>query len=152
MSDDLVNRAREVLDGVTPGPWREDGPTWNKIVWSDADNRVCFMAHSNGLNDYRDEATARFIAASRQLVPKMADCIEALQAEVREMALQYLATAGQAQEALAEVERMRGALRALMDVVDHPDQNDNKLSRYHYDWHRIDDEINSARAALDPRP
>ena len=81
-----------------------------------------------------------------------ADRIEALEAEAREMALQYLATAGQAQEALAEVERMRGALRALMDVVDHPDQNDNKLSRYHYDWHRIDDEIDSARAALDPKP
>ena len=108
-----VFEALEVLDGVTKGPWREDGPTWNKIVWSDADNRVCFMAHSNGLNDYRDEATARFIAASRQLVPKMADCIEALQAEVREMALQYLATAGQAQEALEQVERLRDALNQI---------------------------------------
>lgn len=46
----------------TPGPWHADGPVWNQIVWTDGDNRLCFMAHSNGLDDARDEANARRIA------------------------------------------------------------------------------------------
>ena len=46
----------------TPGPWHFDGPVWNQIIWTDGDNRLCFMAHSNGLNDDRDIANARRIA------------------------------------------------------------------------------------------
>ena len=48
----------------TKGPWRADGEPWNRIVWSSADNRVCFMAHSSGLNDARDIATSNLIAAA----------------------------------------------------------------------------------------
>ena len=51
----------------TPGPWRADGDTYNRVVWSDADNRVCFMAHSNGLDDIRDIATSNLIAAAPDL-------------------------------------------------------------------------------------
>jgi hypothetical protein len=50
--------------GFTPGPWRVDGPPWNQIVWSDHENRICFLAHSNGLDDERDLATGRLIAAA----------------------------------------------------------------------------------------
>jgi len=52
----------------TPGPWRVDGPPWNQIIWSDADNRVCFMAHSSGLDDERDIATAHLVAAAPDLL------------------------------------------------------------------------------------
>lgn len=45
----------------TPGPWHFDGPVWNRIIWTDGENRLCFMAHSNGLNDDRDIANARRI-------------------------------------------------------------------------------------------
>lgn len=48
----------------TPGPWYVDGPPSNQIVWSDAENRVCFMAHTDGEDDERDIATARLIAAA----------------------------------------------------------------------------------------
>ena len=48
----------------TKGPWAVDGPPWNQIVWSGADNRVCFLAHSDGLDDRRDIATGRLIAAA----------------------------------------------------------------------------------------
>jgi len=51
----------------TPGPWQADGEPWNRIVWSAGDNRVCFMAHSNGLNDERDLATSNLIAAAPDL-------------------------------------------------------------------------------------
>ena len=56
----------------TKGPWRADGDTYNRVVWSDADNRVCFMAHSNGLDDIRDIATSNLIAAA----PDMATVLE----------------------------------------------------------------------------
>jgi len=45
----------------TPGPWHFDGPVWNRSIWADGENRLCFMAHSNGLNDDRDIANARRI-------------------------------------------------------------------------------------------
>lgn len=61
----------KLLDGVTPGPWRVDGPSWNQIIWSSHDNRVCFMAHSNGMDVDRDLAAASFIAAARALVPAL---------------------------------------------------------------------------------
>lgn len=48
----------------TLGPWTVDGPPYNQIVWSSAENRVCFLAHSNGLDDDRDLATGRLIAAA----------------------------------------------------------------------------------------
>lgn len=66
-----VSEAEKILRGVTPGTWRVDGDPWNQIVWSGADNRVCFMAHSNGLDDDRDVATARFIAWCREGVPAL---------------------------------------------------------------------------------
>ena len=50
-------------DAGTPGEWFINGPTWNQIVWTDNETRLCFMTHSNGLNDARDEANARRIAS-----------------------------------------------------------------------------------------
>ena len=68
----------------TPGPWEADGPVWNKIIWEDGENRVCFMAHSNGRNDGRDEANARRIARVPEMedtIIAQADQIAALEAE-----------------------------------------------------------------------
>lgn len=48
----------------TEGPWHFDGPPDNHIVWSVPDNRICFMAHSNGVNPERDTANARLISAA----------------------------------------------------------------------------------------
>lgn len=65
MMDDAEVKA--MLDGATPGPWRADGEPWNRVVWSSAENRVCFMAHSSGLNDERDIATSNLAAAAPEL-------------------------------------------------------------------------------------
>ena len=71
-----------LLENVTPGPWHVDGPLWNQIIWSSSDNRVCFMAHTSGLDDARDLATAAFIAAARDLVPALLAERDAALAEV----------------------------------------------------------------------
>ena len=62
-----------LLDGTTPGPWRAEGDPWSRIVWSSAENRVCFMAHSNGLDDARDIATSNLVAAAPDLARALLD-------------------------------------------------------------------------------
>ena len=62
------------VSGHTPGPWSFDGPSDNHIVWSDPDNRICFMAHSNGIDPERDTANARLIAAA----PELLDALQAI--------------------------------------------------------------------------
>lgn len=71
MSANTPTRPEGSKAAHTPGPWTVDGPPHNQIVWSDAENRVCFLAHTNGLDDERDIATGRLIAAA----PVMFDAI-----------------------------------------------------------------------------
>ena len=74
MTDHLTDEAvKALLDGATPGPWRADGEPWNRVVWSSAENRVCFMAHSAGLNDERDIATSNLAAAAPDLARALLD-------------------------------------------------------------------------------
>jgi hypothetical protein len=73
MTDLTDDQVQALLDGATPGPWRADGEPWNRIVWSSADNRVCFMAHSSGLNDARDIATSNLVAAAPDLARALLD-------------------------------------------------------------------------------
>lgn len=73
-----------LMEGVTAGPWEQDGPISAKIVWSGPDVRVCFMA-----SDGPASKNARFIAAARELVPALTDerdaaVARAEQAEARE--------------------------------------------------------------------
>jgi len=75
----------EMLRNVTPGPWTVDGPPWNQVIWSSAENRVAFMAHSNGLDDDRDLANARFIAWAREAVPALRAALNDAQAERDEL-------------------------------------------------------------------
>lgn len=56
-----------LLDGVTAGPWEQDGPISAKIVWAGPDVRVCFMT-----SDGPASKNARFISAARELVPALA--------------------------------------------------------------------------------
>lgn len=89
MTDDLIKRAREALDGVTPGEWALDGiaiahPSSPYGYPID----VCLMGepaqYPGDIPVMMQgwEANARFIAAARDLVPAMADRIEALEAEM----------------------------------------------------------------------
>ena len=96
---DLTDEAvKALLDGATPGPWRADGEPWNRIVWSSADNRVCFMAHSSGLNDARDIATSNLVAAA----PDLARALLAARAELARVRADAQAAVARAYEAAAE--------------------------------------------------
>lgn len=130
--DDLVAQATAALKCVTVGPWRADGEPWNQIVWSGADNRVCFMAHSNGLDDARDVATARFIAWCREGVPALIATVTAQAAGIEalmngagaasQVALDYIARAEAAETALAamtkDLDELRGGIAEPHDPGD----------------------------------
>jgi len=60
----------------TPGPWRADGPPHNRIVWCEGtDNRVCFMAHSDGADNERDIATSNLVAAAPLLLEALQEAV-----------------------------------------------------------------------------
>lgn len=83
--DDLVDRARAALVGVTPGPWIRDMSYWwpSKVRSLHPDHKhrwvvdvSSFPTATHTLED------ARFIAAARSLLPEMADRIAALEADL----------------------------------------------------------------------
>lgn len=86
-----------LMDGVTPGPWEQDGPISSKIVWAGPDVRVCFMT-----SDGPASKNARFIAASRELVPALTDERDAAVARAER-------SEARVAELESEVERMREA-------------------------------------------
>lgn len=103
MSDLTDDQVRALLDEATPGSWRADGEPWNRVVWSSADNRVCFMSHSNGLNDERDIATSNLAAAAPDLARAL---------------LQARADAAAAQAALEDVTDPDFIWDVLSDTID----------------------------------
>jgi hypothetical protein len=146
MTDISPENVARMLEGVTPGPWHAAGPPWNQIIYSSSENRVAFTAHSNGLDDDRDLATARFIAYAREAVPALSARLAAdakahekeiaiwsenyaaierklakVEASNRELAMQSLADLGQAQdawEAQKAAEAENAKLReALVDLL-----------------------------------
>lgn len=89
-----------LMDGVTAGPWEQDGPISAKIVWAGPDVRVCFMT-----SDGPASKNARFIAAARELVPALTDERDAAVARAERAEARVA-------ELEAEVERMRGQFAA----------------------------------------
>ena len=119
-----------LLKTAGPGPWDVDGPVWNRTVWRSSENRVCFMAHSNGLNDDRDMATSRLVAAAPDLARALLaalDDLDAVKAErgVLKAAIEQLhgplsvaalvARAEAAEAANAAMTAREGVLRAFID-------------------------------------
>jgi hypothetical protein len=74
-----LDRLEALLAKATPGPWEVDGPSYNQIIWSSAENRVCFMAHSSGLDEERDLATAALIVAAVNALPGLIAALRATQ-------------------------------------------------------------------------
>jgi len=100
-----INGANDMTDTQhTPGPWRADGEPWNRIVWSSADNRVCFMAHSNGLDDDRDIATSNLIAAAPDLLAALIALLRFAENTESELGI----VLGSANSARAAIAKARG--------------------------------------------
>lgn len=79
MTIDLVQQARELLAGITPGPWVAEysGEQGNCVIPADAQSTreaVCVTRL------YRQQADAQFIAAAPRLVAELADEVERLRA------------------------------------------------------------------------
>ncbi len=56
------------MSGFTKGPWTFDGPPDNHIVWASEQGRICFMAHSAGVDPEGDTANARLVASAPDLL------------------------------------------------------------------------------------
>jgi hypothetical protein len=105
MTRDILDRAADAVEGTTPGPWRvcRDGICTCGHVWSTPENHPVATATQSPwgeevysaspteddpqrvVRDFMEygsfmgsKANARFIAASRQLVPDMAEEIAAM--------------------------------------------------------------------------
>lgn len=128
MTDLTREQIEALLDGATQGPWQADGEPWNRIVWSSAENRVCFMAHSNGLDDARDIATSNLVATApdlaRQLLATMDALAEAQAAQAATVQRACMAVSEQSDwpedehgrtEQPALFERVINAVRSLAD-------------------------------------
>jgi hypothetical protein len=77
--DDLMERARELLVGVTDGPWQTDE---GGEVGHYGHTLFQWPVYSDQSNPDRIHADMRFVAEARELVPAMADRIEELEAKL----------------------------------------------------------------------
>lgn len=83
----LAADAAQALQGVTDGPWEDDGTS---SLFHDKD-LVCIVTNNRGndygqdLTDEECEANARFIAFARAWVPEAAAALTALAAQVAEL-------------------------------------------------------------------
>ena len=79
---DVVQRARQALDGITPGPWTHEISRW---VGSKPAGCAIVGAHGEWIaEDVDEEADIRFIAAAPDLVRELADEAEKWRAERNE--------------------------------------------------------------------
>lgn len=120
MSDDLVKRADEVLEDVTPGPWTlgeyEDGLEVFTFKNELPRPLVSIDFGFNGVVDDENYANLRFIAVARELVPSMRDRIEADAKRIEKGVNAELLDQQQAmQERIAELE---AALKSVLDACD----------------------------------
>lgn len=79
----MMGRREELLAMVaeaTPGPWEACGEPWNRTIYSSAENRVCFMAHTNGLDDARDIATSELVAQAPTIATELAAALAEVEA------------------------------------------------------------------------
>lgn len=118
MSDDLVKRARDVLNGATPGPWERDmSYQWpSKVRSLDEKHRHRWVVDVSSFPDSTHTISdARFIAASRELVPAMADRIEDLEAKLAKAVAAWMEWSNCDAEVLidAAIERMNNAVAEL---------------------------------------
>ena len=139
MTDDVTDRARAALEGVTGGPWTIVSGAWGN-VWHfpEGDHngaRPTVVVRMGGMT----EADSTFIAAARTLVPELLAEVERLRGD-KQLAEAELAMTqdgfarwkSRADAAEAEVERLRGALKALAhDLNAHnqttPDDEDHEI-------------------------
>ncbi len=112
-----LDELESVARAATPGPWHVDPDdrrdmSWNRHIMSGPSMAVCFMAHSDGKDPERDEATARHIAGcDPQTILKLIAVAKA--AKAMENRLPKLPQAVALYYAESELLTLRNALEAL---------------------------------------
>jgi hypothetical protein len=112
--DDLIARAKAVMEGVTPGPWVVKYDSGETHLFMNGESQMCDMAYYPWVPE--NPCDWRFIAAARTLVPDLLAALEQAQAR--------------AEAAEAEAERLRDALRMISEI-------ENKM--YGGDWDEIEE-------------
>ncbi|MCA0421886.1 MAG: hypothetical protein LCH61_00950 [Proteobacteria bacterium] len=111
---DILKRAADAVEGVTPGPWRigpdEEGAPAQCITGAGFD--IC--TSWGGYN--AADADASFIVAARDLVPEMLGEIAALRAEVKR--LQSVDIVNAASVLLADPDTLDGFLGHILNRHD----------------------------------
>ena len=79
MSDNLIERTNDALDGVTAGPWMagKGGPGYSS--WVDSKPDLVNISIADRIDNLAD---AEFIAAARQLVPDLLAEVVKLRARI----------------------------------------------------------------------
>lgn len=115
---DLIDRANAALNGVTPGPWKRREPYFNEDVTGivprkirgkskpDIGNWAELATVENDYTDSKRFANAKFIAASRQLVP---DLTAALSEAIARAEKAEAALAAETERAEAQAELVKCA-------------------------------------------
>lgn len=139
MTNDLIARAEAALEGTTPGPWDVNHHRMFGLA-SGEDRKSRWVALALWQCDHeesQDDANARFIAASRQLVPELVEALRA--AEARDDSLhsildEVLAAAQEVTDDLAMVlqaliteRRERDALKDRADAAEDAALQHDKL-------------------------
>jgi hypothetical protein len=117
---------KAVALAATPGPWHvEDddrpGMSWNRHIMSAPNKAVCFMAHSNGRDDARDNSTARHIAAfNPEVALKLITAVEAARPamEAMEEAITYTSSPVWSPSLTKECESALSGLRVALEAVE----------------------------------
>lgn len=83
--DDVVRRAREALDGITPGKWEADHYFHRKThAWTVSEVDPVSVVEGNGDGGIRtSKADADFIATAPDLVRELCAEVEKMRAEVQ---------------------------------------------------------------------
>ena len=109
MTSDILKRAAEAVEGVTPGPWRNEirysfiacDNTWH-VLWDVPNSTGVSLVSDTGGNTASCKNDARFIAAARTLIPDMAAAIAERDAEIERLTARAKAAEAMA-DRLAEV-------------------------------------------------
>lgn len=121
MTSDILKRAAEAVEGVTPGPWFTHDGDELLICAPDGDDDPWHVANAVGLCGGPDgiidasPANARFIAASRTLIPDMAAAIAERDAEIERLT----ARAEAAEALLAAATGMVSIVEGIDGVMNH---------------------------------
>lgn len=127
MTARLLNRARKLLEGITPGPWKVWGMTvmWDRGGDSDVDKALEVATTYSPNTDRPRTFNADFIAAAPGLVAALCDALEAALAREAKL-LHALEPMGDVMRVLAGEAPQQAELRKLHEQMEKLKREESK--------------------------